>query len=268
MKSPCPMNQFRIITSSVFTLQFREMKSLRIKTKSAVNHIIHINHIKPQAKTAQTLHIAQSEPSPHHLSDRCLSPAHAWSPASRSRWDLVHPWRRSSGWWGRSRCPCWNLGSPMPSTWLRHGFDTSQSQSHDHTIETTVALTPVVETPLIWRAFSPHSERLKMRPATSHLVSLSFDLISDVVEVREFLVTNLHKGDFGDPSCNIPNTVTLAVPLFGACRLWCIWCIDLAPCQTRPTPHFQRTPPIAAGWGLQMLQWIEQYKCTIITLQS
>lgn len=44
-----------------------------------------------------------------------------------------------------------------------------------------------------------------MRPATSHLVSLSFDLISDVVEVGEFLVTNLHKEDFGDPSCNIPN---------------------------------------------------------------
>ena len=130
MKSPCPMNQFRIITSSVFTLQFREMKSLRKKTKSAMNHtsIIHINHIKPQAKTAQTLHIAQSEPSPHHLSDRCLSPAHAWSPASRSRWDLVHPWRRSSGWWGRSRCPCWNLGSPMASTWLRHSFDLASTQ--------------------------------------------------------------------------------------------------------------------------------------------
>ena len=94
------------------------------------------------------------------------------------------------------------LLEPGFSNDLQHGFDMASTQvkakamtillkQHETTVS-TVALTPVVETPLIWRAFSPHSERLKMRPATSHLVSLSFDLISDVVEVGEFLVTNLH----------------------------------------------------------------------------
>lgn len=60
MKSPCPMNQFRIITSSVFTLQFREMKSLRKKQNPPwiirVSFISIISSLKPRPHKPYTLH--------------------------------------------------------------------------------------------------------------------------------------------------------------------------------------------------------------------
>ena len=178
MKSRYPMNQFPGIASSIFTLQFREVKCLQEKNKT---------HQNPQWNTAfisiptprPHKPYAQSEPSPHRLSDRCPSPAHAWSPASRSGWDLVPPWHRSSGWWGRSRFPCWNLASvasPVAS-WL-------QQKSN-----------PMAQS-LWWYRIIPLKQQLNQNHCFIETLIWRFFPVSDVVKVWRSAPSNQPLGQF------------------------------------------------------------------------